>query len=61
MRAGDEIRDAKQVKELLVRQPLARLDRLIVHHADVGRRATKGGEVQPQEQSCQFNQPVLHR
>ena len=56
VRPGDEVRRAEQVEELLVRQPLAAPDDLVLHHRDVRGGAAEGGRAQPEEEQRQFTQ-----
>ena len=61
VRPGDQVRRAQQVEELLVAQPLAPLDDLIVHHADVRGRPAEAGDPQLQEQGDDFPQSFRKR
>jgi hypothetical protein len=54
--AGDEVRRAEQVEVLLLGEPAAPLDDLVVKEGDVRGRSAKGGEAEAEKEGGDFEQ-----
>ena len=53
--AWNQIAGTEQVEKFLTRKPLSAANQFVLHHGDVCRGTSEGGEAQPQEERGEFS------